>query len=68
MRFLDLKDSSSNNTFVTNISHACGSGEAEFNVVKVSAAEVILEKNDEAWIYHVQAQRLEPQFTATPSP
>lgn len=67
MRFLDLRDFSSN-TFVkkTPLSHCETTDGDEFEAVTVLADQVILKKNYETWIYDVKSQRLTLQSTATP--
>ena len=40
----------------------------EFKVLSVSANQVILEKDNERWVYDVASQRLNLQGTVTPSP
>lgn len=68
MRLLDLKGLSSN-TFVKNLSvEYCVSGFPEFETINVLDEQIVLERNDGIWIYHINTQRLELRSTATPSP
>jgi hypothetical protein len=68
IRLLNLTDLDAV-TFIKNESiDQCTPPFPEFNIIDVSADQVILQKVNERWKYNIESQRLELQGTVTPSP